>query len=251
MPKALPDRPRFTHFQRTVTGVPIAIPNAAYTDYSGHTVPFAKRCGEYLRPPPARVGHPELSAQESKKQRRAEFREQQPQCQEAFRARVQERDNARDEAARQQECDRILAGPSAQTLLQRLAEQPPMHTPIAPKASIDIDFAKHMPTELANIFAPKFAAVHKWLEVFEGDDIFVFDSDNLTNEERNVKRLIARLKFIAETLKEKCSKIEYRKWKVYDAGCQEIGDISFKQLRRNLVRVVHALSAVYVNGYFD
>lgn len=108
-----------------------------------------------------------------------------------------------------------------------------------------------MPADLANIFAPKFAAVHKWLEIFETLDLYIFNNEGLTDEERNVKHLIAQLKFIAETLKEKCSKIKYWKWKFYKAGCKGIGDISFKQLCHNLVQVVHVLSSVYVNGYFD
>lgn len=94
-------------------------------------------------------------------------------------------------------------------LLQHLAEQLPTYTPIAPK-SIVIDIKKHTFADLANIFALKFTAIHKRLKVFK-DDIFIFDSDSFTNKEQNVKHLIARLKFIAETLKEKCSEIKYRK----------------------------------------
>ena len=53
------------------------------------------------------------------------------------------------------------------TLEQRLAAIPPAtYTPIAPK-SILIDFEKHTPADLARIFAPKFTATLKRLNVFE------------------------------------------------------------------------------------
>ena len=100
------------------------------------------------------------------------------------------------------------------------------------------------------IYAPKFEAVLKRLKVFEtfdfGDKIGL-----VVDHVKNLQALIKRLQRIKHGLADRCSYIEYRQWKGYEAGCKEIGGISFKGLRRNRVQIVKALSAVYVNGYFD
>ena len=100
------------------------------------------------------------------------------------------------------------------------------------------------------IYAPKFDAVLKRLEVFEtfnfGDEIGL-----VVNYIKNLQALIERLQRIKRRLADRCLYIEYRQWKGYEARCKEIGGISFKGLRRNRVRIVKALSAVYMNGYFD
>ena len=121
--------------------------------------------------------------------------------------------------------------------------------PIAPKAIV-IDINKHSPADLARIYVPKFDAVLKQLEVFKtfdfGDDIGL-----VIDHVKNLQALIERLQRIKRGLADRCLYIEYRQWKGYKAGCKEIGGISFKELRRNWVRIVKALSAVYVNGYFN
>ena len=121
--------------------------------------------------------------------------------------------------------------------------------PIAPKAIV-ININKHSPTDFTCIYALKFDAVLKWLEVFEtfdfGDKIGL-----IVDHVKNLQALIERLQRIKHGLADRCSYIKYRQWKRYEAGCKEIGGISFKGLRRNRVRIVKALSAVYTNGYFD
>ena len=134
-------------------------------------------------------------------------------------------------------------------LLERLAEHPPMYTPIAPKAIV-ININKHSSADLVRIYAPKFNTVLKRLEVFEtfdfGDEIgFIVDYV------KNLQALIEHLQRIKRGLADQCSYIEYRQWKGYEAGYKEIGGISFKGLRRNQVQIVKALSVVYTNGYFD
>ena len=249
MPKDLPDRPCFTHFQRTVTGAPIPARNAVATDGAGNAIPFAQRRGRIIRPPPKPLEFPGLNAREARHERHKQWRAERPKKQAEFVARVAARDEEVAKAAREVERDRILAGPSARMLLERLAEQPPMYTPIAPKAIV-IDIDKHSPANLARIYAPKFDTVLKRLEVFEtfdfGDEIGL-----VVDHVKNLQALIERLQRIKRGLNDRYSYIEYRQWKGYEAGCKEIGGISFKGLRRNRVRIVKALSAVYTNGYFD
>ena len=121
--------------------------------------------------------------------------------------------------------------------------------PITPKV-INIDIDKHSFAKLTRIYAPKFDAVLKRLEVFKVFD-FGEDINVVVNYVKNLQALIERLQSIKCELVDQCSYIEYRQWKGYEAGCKEIGGISFKGLQRNRVRIVKALSAVYRNGYFD
>ena len=88
--------------------------------------------------------------------------------------------------------------------------------PIAPKA-INIDIDKHSPTDLMRIYAPKFDAVLKWLEVFE---VFNFREDiNVVSDHmKNLQALIERLQHTKRGLVDRCSYIEYRQWKGYEAG---------------------------------
>ena len=134
-------------------------------------------------------------------------------------------------------------------LLEHLAKHLPTYTLIAPKV-INIDIDKHSPTDLVCIFMPKLDTLLKRLEVFE-----VFDSDNeinlVVNGIKNLQALIECIQRIKCRLSDRSLYIEYRQWKGYEAGCKEIGGISFKGLRRNKVWIVKALSAVYRNGYFD
>ena len=108
---------------------------------------------------------------------------------------------------------------------------PPTYTPIAPKA-INLDIEKHTPADLARIFAPKFEAVLKRLEVFEVFD-FGEDINVVVDHVKNLQALIECLQRIKRGLSDRCSYIEYKQWKNYEAGCKEIGGISFKGLRRN------------------
>ena len=121
--------------------------------------------------------------------------------------------------------------------------------PIAPKA-INIDINKYSPADLTCIYMPKFEAVLKQLEVFE-----VFDFSNeinfIVDNVKNLQVLIECLQKIKHRLSDRCSYIEYRQWKGYEAGCKEIGNISFKGLRRNKVQIVKVLSVVYRNRYFN
>ena len=134
-------------------------------------------------------------------------------------------------------------------LLKHLAEHSPTYTPIIPKAIV-IDIDKHSPADLTPIYAPKFDAVLKQLEVFEtfdfGDEIGL-----IVNHVKNLQALIECLQRIKHGLADWCSYIEYRQWKGYEAGRKEISGILFKGLRCNRVQIVKALSAVYTNGYFD
>ena len=124
-----------------------------------------------------------------------------------------------------------------------------MYMLIASKVIV-IDINKHTFADLAHIYAPKFDAVLKRLEVFKtfnfGNDINI-----VVDHVKNLQALIEHLQSIKHGLVNWCLYIEYRQWKRYKVGCKEIGGISFKGLRCNQVRIVKALSAVYRNRYFD
>ena len=218
-------------------------------DGAGNTIPFAQRRGRIIRPPSKPPEFPELNAREARHERHKQWQAERPQKQAEFAARVAARDEEVTRTAREAERDRILAGPSARTLLERLAINPPMYTPIAPKA-INLDIEKHTPANLVRIFTPKFEAVLKRLEVFEVFD-FGKDINVVVDHVKNLQALIERLQQIKRRLSDRSSYIEYKQWKNYEAGCKEIGGISFKGLCRNRVQIVKALSAVYVNSYFD
>ena len=249
MPKDLPDRPRFTHFQRTITGAPVPACNAVATDGVGNAIPFAQRQGRIIRPPPKPLEFPRLNAREARHECHKQWRAERPKKQAEFAARVAAHNEEVAKATREAEQDRILTGPSARTLLECLAEQLPTYTPIASKAIV-IDIDKHFPADLVCIYAPKFEVVLKWLEVFETFD-FRDKIGLVLDHVKNLQALIERLQRIKRGLADWCSYIEYRQWKGYEAGCKEIGGISFKGLRHNWVWIVKALSAVYTNGYFD
>ena len=249
MPKDLPDRPRFTHFRRTVTNATILACNAAGIDAAGNAIPFSQCRGQIIRPPTKPLEVPGLNAREARLERHKQWRAERLKKQAEFAARVTARDKEVAKAAREAERDRILAGPSARMLLERLAEQPPTYTPIALKAIV-INIDKHSPADLARIYAPKFDAVLKRLEVFETFD-FGDNIGTVVDHVKNLQALIERLQHIKRGLADRCLYIEYRQWKGYEAGCKEIGGISFKELRRNQVRIMKVLSAVYMNGYFD
>ena len=249
MPKDLPDCLRFTHFRRTVTDAAILARNAAGINAASNAIPFGQRRGQIIRPPAKPLEFPGLNAREARHERHKQWQAERPKKQAEFAARVAARDEEVAKAACEAERDRILAGPSARTLLERLAEQPLTYTPIAPKAIV-INIDKHSPADLARIYTPKFDAVLKRLEVFETFD-FGDDIGTVVDHVKNLQALIKHLQHIKRGLADRCSYIEYRQWKGYEAGCKEIGGISFKGLRRNRVRIVKALSAVYVNGYFD
>ena len=212
-------------------------------------IPFAQRRGQIVWPPPKPLEFPSLNCREARYKRHKQWRAAQPKKQAEFAARVTACDEEVTKTARLQERDRILADSSARTLLKRLAEHPPTYTPIASKVIV-IDIDKHTSADLARIYAPKFDVVLKRLEVFE---TFDFDDDirTVVDHVKNLQALIKRLQHIKCGLVDRCSYIEYRQWKGYEADCKEIGGISFKGLWRNRVRIVKALSAVYVNGYFN
>ena len=93
-------------------------------------------------------------------------------------------------------------------LLKHLVEQPPTYTPITLKA-INININKYSSTDLMHIYALKFKAILKWLEVFE-----VFDFGNeinfIVNDVKNLQALIECLQKIKHGLSNRCSIIKYR-----------------------------------------
>ena len=208
MPKDLPDRPRFTHFRRTVTDAAIPARNTTGIDAAGNAIPFSQRQGQIIRPPAKPLEFPGLNAREARHERHKQWRVERPKKQAEFAAQVAAHDEEVAKAAREAERDRILAGPSARTLLEHLAEQPPIYTPIAPKAIV-INIDKHSPADLARIYVPKFDAVLKRLEVFETFD-FGDDIGTVIDHVKNLQALIERLQHIKRGLADRCSYIEYR-----------------------------------------
>ena len=231
MPKDLPNCPRFTHFQRTVTGAPVPARNAVATDGAGNAIPFGQRRGQIIRPPPKLLEFPGLICREAKHERQLQWRAAQPQQNAEFTARVAARDEEAAKAAHLQEQNHILTSPSARTLLEHLAEYLSTYTLITSKAIV-IDIDKHTLADLVRIYASKFDTVLKWLEVFETFD-FGDDIGTVVNHVKNLQALIEHLQHIKRELVDRCSYIEYRQWKGYKAGCKEIGGISFKELQRN------------------
>ncbi|EKM49035.1 uncharacterized protein PHACADRAFT_202096 [Phanerochaete carnosa HHB-10118-sp] len=221
--------------------------SAGYAPASGNandpveTIPYGKRRGKELRPPTPALTLPfPLNSHEGRRLRREQFCE---------RYAINKADFEQRLAAReiQQAREWILAGPSKPTFEQRLAAIPPAtHTPIAPKPIL-IDFNKHTPTDLVCIFTPKFDGMLKHLDVFETLELDDLNSDQV----RNLRRLIEQLTRIKHCLADFCNIVKYEEWRKWELGCKEIGDILFKGLRKNKARIVQALSAVYVNGYFD
>ena len=110
-------------------------------------------------------------------------------------------------------------------------EHLPTYTPITPKAIV-IDIDKHSPANLVCIYAPKFDAILKRLEVFE---IFDFRDEIglVVDHVKNLQALIKRLQRIKHRLNDQCLYIEYRQWKGYEAGCKKISGILFKGLQCN------------------
>ncbi|EKM49548.1 uncharacterized protein PHACADRAFT_201260 [Phanerochaete carnosa HHB-10118-sp] len=220
---------------------------AGYAPASGNTndpvetVPYGKRRGKELRSltPALTLPFPPNS-HEGRRLRREQFRK---------RYATDKADFKQHLAARkiQQARERILAGSSKPTLEQHLAAIPPAtHTLITPKPIL-IDFDKHTPADLVRIFTPKFDGTLKRLDVFETLELDDLNSDRV----RNLCRLIEQLTCIKRCLADVCNIVKYEEWRKWKLGCREIGDISFKGLRKNKARIVQALSAVYVNGYFD
>ncbi|EKM50810.1 uncharacterized protein PHACADRAFT_200740 [Phanerochaete carnosa HHB-10118-sp] len=195
------------------------------------TVPYSKRHGKELRPPTPALTLPfPPNSHEDRRLHREQFRERYATDKADFEQRLAAREI-------QQARKRILAGPSKPTLKQRLAAIPPMtHTPITPKPIL-IDFDKHTPADLVHIFTPKFDGTLKRLDVFETLELNDLNFDRLTR----IKRCLADI----------CNVVKYEEWRKWELGCREIGDISSKGLRKNKAQIVQALSAVYVNGYFD
>lgn len=217
--------------------------NIAYVDHNSVNIPFGKRRGQVLRPPVAQetlehVRSLPTNPREIRQQRIAAFRAERAKHHEEHQKKLDEQDR---EAERQ----KILAGPSKPTLEQRLAVLPPAtHTPIAPK-SISIDFSKHTPADLARIFAPKFTATLKRLEVFETFEFGGEVHDIFPDQIKNLRELIAKLISISRGLSDKATFITHEEWLAWEQGTREIGEISFKGLRKNKVQILKALSAVY------
>ncbi|EKM51276.1 uncharacterized protein PHACADRAFT_200095 [Phanerochaete carnosa HHB-10118-sp] len=240
MPKDLPACPPHSVFQQYKH-------SAGYAPASGNandpveTVPYGKRRGKELRPPtPALTLSFPPNSHEGRHLRREQFRE----CYATDKANFEQHLAAREI---QQARERILAGLSKPTLKQRLAAIPSVtHTPIAPKLIL-IDFDKHTPANLVRIFTPKFDGTLKRIDVFETLKLDDLNSDQV----RNLRRLIEQLTRIKRCLADVCNVVKYEKWRKWELGCRGIGDISFKGLRKNKARIVQALSAVYVNRYFD
>ncbi|EKM51289.1 uncharacterized protein PHACADRAFT_200111 [Phanerochaete carnosa HHB-10118-sp] len=240
MPKDLPARPPHSVFQRYKHSAGYA-PTSGNANDPVETIPYGKRRGKELRllTPALTLPFPPNS-HEGRHLRREQFCEHYATDKADFEQRL---------AARkiQQARERILAGPSKLTLEQRLAAIPPAtHTPIAPK-SILINFDKHTSADLILIFTPKFDGTLKRLDVFETLELDDLNSDRV----RNLRRLIEQLTRIKRCLADVCNIVKYEEWRKWKLGCREIEDISFKGLRKNIARIVQALSAVYVNGYFD
>lgn len=137
------------------------------------------------------------------------------------------------------------------SLEQRLAAapQPPTPAPIAPR-STTIDFQKYTPADLARIYAPKFEATLKRLDIFEtlefGDIAEIFPQ-----RVKNLHALINQITRIKRCLTDVARVVKYNEWQEWDIGCKEIGEVSFKGLRKNKGQIIKALSAVYERGRFD
>ncbi|EKM53746.1 uncharacterized protein PHACADRAFT_198165 [Phanerochaete carnosa HHB-10118-sp] len=240
MPKDLPARPPHSVFQQYKHSTGYA-PASGNVNDPVETVPYGKRRGKELRPPtPVLTLSFPPNSHNGRRLRREQFRERYATDKANFEQRLATREI-------QQARERILAGPSKPTLEQRLAAIPPAtHTPIAPKPIL-IDFDKHTSANLVRIFTPKFDGTLKRLDVFE-----TFELDDLnSNQVHNLRRLIEQLMRIKHWLADVCNVVKYEEWRKWELGCREIEDISFKGLRKNKAQIVQALSAVYVNGYFD
>lgn len=143
------------------------------------------------------------------------------------------------------EHQQILAEPSKPTLEARLAALLlATYEPIALK-SISIDFSKHTPVDLARIFALKFSTTLKHLEVFEafkfGGEVHDIFSDKICD----LCDLIAKLLSISRGLSNRAAIITNKEWLAWEQGTREIGEVSFKGLKRNKVQILKALSVVY------
>ena len=142
--------------------------------------------------------------------------------------------------------EEILYG-KQQTITDRIAAlPPPTHEPISPKPVL-LNFDKLTSTDLCNIFTSKFEATLKRLEVFE---TFEFSDEVNKDHIKNLRLLIDRLTHFKRSLKDTCkvrSREEYQAW---DFGLKQIGNISFKRLRKNQVYIVYSLSDVFRQGYF-
>lgn len=165
-----------------------------------------------------------------------------------FRAPYIEAVRQRRVAERKALHERILAGPPKPTLEQRLAAIPaPTYIPIAPKPVL-LNFEKLSHQDLARIFAPKFRATLTRLNVFETFQFTDYDrNEQLINK---VNLLILRLTKLERSLKDLSAfrgKEDFQRW---NYGFKQIGDISFKHLRKNQVPIIKALSAVYDGNYF-
>ena len=92
VPKDLSDCPRFTHFQRTVTGAPVPARNAIATDGAGNTIPFTQRRGQIVWPPLKPLEFPGLNRREARHERHKQWKAEQPKKCTEFAARVAARD---------------------------------------------------------------------------------------------------------------------------------------------------------------
>lgn len=215
----------------------------AYADHDSVHIPFGQRRGAILRPPVTREQRELVHSlpdnlREARQKRITDFRANRALEHEKHAQQANQRDN---EAERQQ----ILAGPSKPTLEARLAALPPAtYEPIASK-SISIDFSKYTPADLAHIFAPKFSSTLKRLEVFETFEFGGEVEDTFGSQIRDLRDLIAKLFSISRGLSDKAAVITHAEWLAWEQGTREIGEVSFKGLRKNKVQILKALSAVY------
>lgn len=133
------------------------------------------------------------------------------------------------------------------TLADRLAAlPPPTYTPIASKP-VTLNFEKLTVADLIRIFSPKFEATLKRLEVFE---TFTISDDVPHRNVGDLRALIDRLQHLKRALRDTSSiriKEEFQQW---NWGLHNIGQISFKSLRKNQAQIIKELSSVWQKGFF-
>lgn len=149
-------------------------------------------------------------------------------------------------AEKQAERERILYG-TKPTLEQRLAAiPPPTYTPITPKPVL-LDFKKLSTADLIRIFDPKFTATLRRLNVFE---TFEFTEHVAESDVQKLRKLIDRLTHLQRSLKDTGSTRVQEEFQGWNYGFKQIGDISFKGLRKNQTQIIKALSAVWNGNFF-
>ena len=152
----------------------------------------------------------------------------------------------RRKAEKEKKREELLYGKKP-TLQERLDALPtPSYEPIRPKPVL-IDFEKHSIEDLIRIIKPKFEATLKRLDVFE---TFDFSHEVAPDHIKDIKDLIDWLTRVNRSLKDfgpSSTKGEFQSW---NYGLKEIGETSFKGLRRNQANIAKRLSQIWRSNYF-